>query len=107
MTQQADPRFNPQPNRSPSSSLDRGLGGIVWIGLGVVTLAIVVALAAVWVRLMLIPAAFIGPGLGGILAACLTIAMGGVGLAALAALAWSFFQGVKIRRWMGIGGGRR
>lgn len=98
--QTADPRFNPAPNRSPSSSLDRSLGVVVAVGVAAVGLALLIGAAAIWIRLMIAVAAGVGPGLGGVLAFCVLLAMGGLGLVALGGLVWAGLQVAAIRRWL-------
>jgi hypothetical protein len=96
------PWFNPTPNLSPRSGADRLLAAVVGVGLAIVGAAAVLAAVLAWILLMIVVAT---QGMHGTLAGlviCALIAMGGVGLAALAGGAWALLQIGSVRRALGL-----
>ena len=96
------PWFNPTPNLSPRSGADRALAILVGVGLVVVGAAAVLAAIAAWVILMIAVASQGAHGMAAVLVVCALIAMGGFGLAVIAAGAWAVLQIGSVRRALGL-----
>jgi len=93
--------FNPAPNLSPPTALDRFLGLLVAAGLLVIGVALVLAAVVGWILLMIVVAAH-GTGGTAILVICALIAMAGFALAVGAGAIWSILQIGSVRRALGI-----
>jgi hypothetical protein len=96
------PWFNPTPNLPARSPTDRLLAGLVGLGLAVVGAAAALAAAFGWILLMIAVAAWGAHGVAAVLVVCLLIAMGGFGLAVVAAGLWSLLQIGSVRRALGL-----
>jgi len=93
--------FNPAPNLSPPTALDRFFGLLVAAGLLVIGVALVLAAVVGWILLMIVVAAH-GTGGTAILVICALIAMAGFALAVGAGAIWSILQIGSVRRALGI-----
>ncbi len=96
------PWFNPTPNLSPPSAMDRLLAGLVGVGLLVVGAAAALAAIVGWILLMIVVAVWGAHGVAAALVICLLIAMAGFGLAVIAAGLWSILQIGSVRRALGL-----
>ena len=93
--------FNPAPNLSPPSALDRFFGLLVGAGLLLIGVAAVLAALVAWILLMIVVAEH-GTGTTAFLVICALIAMAGFALAVAAALIWSILQIGSVRRALGL-----
>ena len=96
------PWFNPNPNLSPRSGVDRTLGALVGMGLAVVGAAAALAAVCAWVLLMILVATEGAHGALVVLVICALIAMGGFGLAVAAGGLWALLQIGSVRRALGL-----
>ncbi len=96
------PWFNPSPNLSPRSGVDRALSALFGAGLAVVGAAAAMAAICAWILLMILVATAGAHGALTVLVICALIAMGGFGLAVAAGGVWALLQIGSVRRALGL-----
>ncbi|HYA01395.1 MAG TPA: hypothetical protein VEK76_13760 [Candidatus Binatia bacterium] len=94
--------YNPAPNLPRPSPAERTLAGLVYLGLAAIGVALALAALAGWILLMIAIAAGPEHGMPAVVVLCTLIAMGGFGLAVVAAGLWSLLQVGSVRRALGL-----